>query len=92
MRGIEKNNFVWINALDSLNIITTSYGNSVYLTIELHDLEDIKFILLKVALCFILIFLFCMNVLCYYVGGDKSEQNENIRCSDITAFCCQCAK
>jgi len=33
-----------------------------------------------------------MNVLCYYVGGDKSEQNENIRCNDITAFCCQCAK
>jgi len=33
-----------------------------------------------------------MKILFYYVGGDKPEQNENIRCSDITAFCCQCAK
>jgi len=28
----------------------------------------------------------------YYAGGDKLDQNENIRCSDINAFCCQCAK
>ena len=28
----------------------------------------------------------------FYVGGDKREQNENLRCSDIAAFCCQCPK
>ena len=35
-----------------------------------------------------------MNVLVffYYSGGDKLDQNENIRGSDTTAFCCQCAK
>jgi hypothetical protein len=70
------------------------YGSIVYLTIELRDFDDKKLILLNVAFCLIL-FLFvlyeCFGFF-YYAGGDKLDQNENIRCSDITAFCCQCAK
>ena len=59
---------------------------------ELHNFEDINTILLKVFLHnFNIVFSEWMLYI-FYVDGDKPEQNENIRCSDITAFCCRCAK
>ena len=70
------------------------YGNIVYLTIELRDFDDKKahtvergILLNFICVCFVWMFCFF-----YYAGSDKLDQNENIRCSDITAFCCQCAK
>ena len=69
------------------------YANIPYLTTELHDFGDSKLILLNVAFCIILIFVFSeIHVINLYIGRDKLEQNENIRCCDITAICCQCAK
>jgi hypothetical protein len=62
-----KQNVVCINVLDPFNISKTFYGNIVYLTIELHDLEDIKAILLKVAFWLLLILSFlyeCFMLLC----------------------------
>ena len=66
------------------------HGNIMYITIELQDLEDSKPILLKVACCMVLIWPFVFSI--FYVGCDKTEHLENIRCSDTTVFCCKCAK
>jgi hypothetical protein len=84
---------VWALIFDRLNTFETNYGYIVYLTMELHDFEDSKHILLSDAVCMILIWPFlyeCFHF--FYVESDKPEQNENIRCSAITTFCCQCAK